>query len=78
MFMRKLINALVTWCSDTSEAARIERTIVQGVIGVLMGVLSALPEGVPIWLTILVIPIIMVILTVIQAQIAKANGDQDA
>ena len=32
--IRKATTAFVNWCADTSPAARLERTIAQGVIGV--------------------------------------------
>ena len=45
--IRKASTAFVNWCADTSPAARLERTIAQGVIGVGASILAniARPSG---------------------------------
>lgn len=40
--VRMVSEGFVAWCADTSPAARLERTIAQGLIGVAIGFSRAL------------------------------------
>lgn len=66
--IRKTSNAFVEWCADNSPAAKLERTIAQGVIGVGVGILAGV-AGAPEWVQIGVVPVVMAILAPIQATI---------
>lgn len=68
--IRKATTAFVNWCADTSPAARLERTIAQGVIGVGASILANI-AGAPEWVTIGLAPTVMAILAPIQAEIGK-------
>lgn len=68
--IRKATTAFVNWCADTSPAARLERTIAQGVIGVAASAVANI-AGAPEWVTIGLAPTVMAILTPIQAEIGK-------
>lgn len=66
--IRKTTNAFVVWCADNSPAAKLERTVAQGVIGVGIAVLTGF-AGAPEWVQLAVIPTAMAILAPIQAAI---------
>lgn len=70
--VQTLTDRFIDWCADTSPAARLQRTIVQGVVGVVIGLLTSW-AGAPEWLTIVVIPVVMAILAPIQAEIGKSG-----
>lgn len=68
--IRTATTAFVNWCADTSPAARLERTIAQGVIGVGVSLLAN-TAGAPEWVTIGLAPTVMAVLAPIQAEIGK-------
>lgn len=68
MTIRKYTEAFVAWCADASPAAKFERTVAQGVIGVLMSWLSSL-AGAPEVVQTIVVPVTMAVLAPIQAEI---------
>lgn len=68
--IRKLTNAFVEWCADNSPAAKLERTIAQGIVGVAVGCLASI-SGAPYWVTMAAIPTTMAILSPIQAYIGN-------
>lgn len=69
--IRKITEAFIAWCSDNSAAAKLERTIVQGLIGVLVGGLTTGE-----WTGALIVGAIVAILTPIQAAIGgKESSD---
>lgn len=70
--IRRMSEGFVAWCADTSSAARLERTIAQGVIGVVIGLLSSI-AGAPEWAQLCVVPVVMAVLAPIQAEIGKAG-----
>ena len=70
--IRKATNAFVSWCADPSPAARFERTVAQGVIGVGIACLTGL-SGAPDWVQFSVVPLTMAVLAPIQAEIGKTN-----
>lgn len=67
-----LTQKFVKWCDDPSPEARLQRTAVQGVIGVVVAY-STLAVNAPEIVTLLVIPIVMAVLAPIQAMI---GGDK--
>lgn len=71
--IRKFTNALIAWCADNSAAAKFERTIAQGALGVLAAWLTSL-TGMPEWFNVLVAPMIMVVLTPLMATIGTNLG----
>lgn len=70
--IRKATNAFVAWCADNSPAAKFERTVAQGVIGVGIACLTGL-SGAPDWVQFSVVPLTMAVLAPIQAEIGKTN-----
>ena len=66
--IRKFTNSIIAWCADNSAAAKLERTIASGVLGVFVAWLSAL-SGMPEWFNVLVAPTTMAVLTPIMATI---------
>lgn len=62
--IRKITDAFIAWCNDNSAAAKLERTIVQGIIGVIAGGLTTGE-----WTGALIVGIVMAILAPIQAAI---------
>lgn len=63
----------INWCSDNSPAAKLERTIVQGVIG---AIIAAVPQMVgllvlPEWATALIVAIVMAVLSPVMAAIGE-------
>lgn len=71
--MRKLSTKFVNWCADTSAAARIERTIAQGAIGVLAGGLTTGE-----WTGAVIVGVLVAVITPIQAAIGKANDRENS
>lgn len=65
----------INWCADNSPAAKLERTIAQGVFGAIIAAvpqmigLLALPE----WGTALIVATVMAILSPIMAAIGEKN-----
>lgn len=68
--IRRASEGFVSWCADPSPAARLERTIAQGIIGVVIGLGTGL-VGAPEWVQLCIIPVVMAILAPIQAEIGK-------
>ncbi len=72
--MRKLTSRFCAWCADTSDAARLERTVAQGIIA---AVSVGMTTGE--WGASVVTAVIMAVITPIQAAIRrtenKADGD---
>lgn len=64
--VRKFVNAFLNWCKEDTAAARLERTIAQGVIGVLVGWITAAATNNPA-MGMYVAPLTMAILSPIQA-----------
>lgn len=71
--MRKFTEKFIAWCSDDSAAARFERTVAQGIIGVAVGVVAAYcaNDGM---LGTIVAPTVMAILSPIQAAIGNMGN----
>lgn len=68
--MRKLTSRFCAWCADTSDAARLERTVAQGVIAaVAVGVTTGE------WGPSVVTAVIIAIFTPIQAAIGQADKE---
>lgn len=69
--VRKITSGITAWCADNSPAARLERTIVQGIIA---AVTTGLATGQ--WGAAFVVASIMAILAPIQAIIGEADADK--
>lgn len=62
----------IRWFLESNEpAARVLRTIVQGIIGVVISYLGTIATNSPEIISLLVIPIIMAVLSPIMAEIGK-------
>lgn len=72
--IRRASEAFVAWCADPSPAARFERTIAQGVVGVGVACLAGL-TGLPDWAQFCAVPLVMAVLAPVQAEIGRGNGD---
>lgn len=70
--IRKTTNAFVAWCADNSPAAKFERTVAQGLVGVGIACLTGL-TGAPEWVQFAVVPATMAVLAPIQAQIGASD-----
>ena len=70
--IRKATNAFVAWCADNSPAAKFERTVAQGLVGVGIACLTGL-SGAPEWVQFAVVPSVMAVLAPIQAEIGKTH-----
>lgn len=71
-YIRNFSNAFINWCADTSDAARFERTIMQGIMAALIaGVVSGE------WGIAFTTAMIMAVLSPIQAAIGHANDEDD-
>lgn len=70
--VRKCTNAFVAWCADNSPAAKFERTVAQGLVGVGVACLTGL-TGAPEWVQFAVVPVVMAVLAPIQAQIGASD-----
>ena len=73
--IRRCTEAFVAWCADPSPAARLERTVAQGVVGVAAGTLAG-GAGAPAWIQLGVIPATMAVLAPLQAAIGEAGGQR--
>lgn len=72
-----LTEKFVNWCADPSATARFERTVFQGVLSVLI---TELPQtlsqlALPDWVSAIIVPCVMAVLSVIQAEIGKNAVD---
>lgn len=70
--MRKLTSRFCAWCADTSDAARLERTVAQGIIA---AVSVGMTTGE--WGASVVTAVIMAVITPIQAAIGRADDKAD-
>lgn len=70
--MRKLTSRFCAWCADTSDAARLERTVTQGIIA---AVSVGMTTGE--WGASVVTAVIMAVITPIQAAIGRADDKAD-
>lgn len=70
--IRKATNAFVAWCADNSPAAKFERTVAQGLVGVGIACLTGL-SGAPEWVQFAIVPSVMAVLAPIQAEIGKTH-----
>lgn len=70
--IRKATNAFVAWCADNSAAAKFERTVAQGLVGVGIACLTGL-SGAPEWVQFAIVPTVMAVLAPIQAEIGKTH-----
>lgn len=66
----KATNGFIEWCARDTDAARFQRTVAQGVIGVGVAVATNL-GGAPEWVNLIVIPVVMAILAPVQAAIGN-------
>lgn len=73
--IRIVSQGLVDWCADKTPAARVERTVAQGIIGIACAGLSSV-VGAPEWVQLGLAPAVMVILSAVQAEIGKAQGEE--
>lgn len=69
--IRRMSEGFIEWCADNSAAARLERTVVQGLIGIGAGIATSAIGGNSI-MSMFVAPIVMVVLSPIQAHIGKS------
>lgn len=75
-FIRKCSSKFVAWCADDTPAARFERTVAQGIVGVMMSMLSAWANA-PEWVTISITPLTMAVLSPVQSYIGGGkNADK--
>ena len=70
--MRKLTQAFVDWCDDASPAGRLEHTIAQGVIGVIV---SALATGE--WTGAIITGLVIAVLSPVMAEIGKNTTQEE-
>ena len=56
----------MAWCAENSPAARLERTVFQGVCGLLAAWLASI-AGAPEWLQTVIVPGFMLLMTELQA-----------
>lgn len=73
--MRKYTQKFIAWCAEDTPAARFERSVVQGVIGAGVGILSGVAASNPV-VGAVVAPCIMALIAPVQAWIGKAAGDE--
>lgn len=71
--MRKLTSRFCAWCADTSDAARLERTVAQGIIA---AVSVGMTTGE--WGASVVTAVIMAVITPIQAALGKTGSLEEA
>lgn len=64
--MRKITEKFTAWCAEDTPAAKFERTVAQGLIGVACAALSAV-AGAPEWVQVGVVPAAMAVLAPVQA-----------
>lgn len=68
----------IRWFFESNSAsARVIRTIVQGVLGVLMSYLTVIGSGAPEIVALLIIPGVMAVLSPIMAEIGKALDKEE-
>lgn len=67
----KATNAFIAWCCRDTPAARLQRTVVQGVLGVVVGLIVGISNA-PEWVSVAAVPLTMAILSPIQAAIGDA------
>lgn len=72
--IRKCSESFIKWCADTSPAARFERTVAQGAVGVVTGLLAGV-AGAPGLVQVGVVPVVMAILAPIQAEIGRGQAE---
>lgn len=70
----KATNAFIDWCARDTAAARFQRSVAQGIIAVLIGLLTMWADA-PEWVTVAAIPLVMAVLAPIQAAIG-AGADK--
>lgn len=75
-FIRKLSQGFINWCADNSAAAKLERCIFQGVLGVGAALLSSI-AGAPEWVQMALIPIVMAIVTPVQAKVGESLEEKE-
>ncbi|MEY8460152.1 hypothetical protein AALA69_03360 [Eggerthellaceae bacterium 24-137] len=69
--IRRATEAFTSWLCDNSAAAKFERTVAQGVLGVVAAAISA-ATGMPEWLNALVAPSVMAVLAPSMDMIGKS------
>ena len=69
--IRRASDGFVSWCADNSAAAKLERTVAQGVIGVAVGALAG-EAGAPPEVQTHIRPVPMALLSPIQARIGAS------
>lgn len=74
---RTLTERFIDWCARDTDAARFQRSVAQGVIGVGVACLTSI-SGAPEIVTILVIPTVMAVLAPIQSAIGKGGKVGDS
>ena len=74
---RTITERFIDWCARDTEAARFQRSVAQGVIGVGVACLTSISEA-PEIVTILVIPTVMAVLAPIQSAIGKGGKVGDS
>lgn len=74
---RTITERFIDWCARDTDAARFQRSVAQGVIGVGVACLTSISEA-PEIVTILVIPTVMVVLAPIQSAIGKGGKVGDS
>ena len=70
--IRRVTEGFTRWCAEDSTAARFERTLAQGVIAV---VATGLTTGE--WDAAFAVALVMAVLTPVQAEIGKGNGEDE-
>ena len=73
--IRRASEAFVAWCADNSAAAKFERSVAQGVIGVASACLAGI-AGAPEWVQVGLVPTVMAVIAPTQAWIGGKYGEQ--
>ncbi|WP_139652782.1 hypothetical protein [Raoultibacter phocaeensis] len=68
--MRKITERFVAWCADDCAAARFERTVVQGLIGVAVSAMTYCGTGDGA-IAVIVVPAVMAVLSPLQKAIGN-------
>lgn len=68
----KATNAFIDWCARDTAAARLQRTVVQGIIAVIVGLITMWSDA-PEWATVAAMPLVMAVLSPIQAAIGNSG-----
>ncbi len=71
-FVNRIAHAFLAWCNDPGPEARFTRTVAQGVVGVLA---AGLTTGE--WGAASVVGVVMAVISPVQAEIAKGQGEED-